>query len=400
MTDYWFFVSHARADKPFPTQFFNDLTDEVRRRGGPAQGGFFDEQSIETGEEWQTRMQDALQGSRVLVTLQSPQCFNSAYCGWEWSIFRERQNQFVAKTPSVTRRPPIIVPIQWIPVALDEMPHEPKEVQFSDPGFPAEYAEKGLEYLLRLSRDAYTKVVIQLAVRIVSLAKEHQLPPLDDFPPYSQISNPFRPSPLVAGGSGGPRRVRFVFAVAKQVEMAALRADGLEAYGDESDQWKPYFPARDEVGLLAQNVATAEKLMFEMVELDEKLPDRVTETEAKNNILLLVVDPWTAQLKDYQKVLGVYDTHLSRNSTVVIPWNMADGELQKAQSSVEAALKTVFSHSDLGDTRYFRHRISSLRQLQTELGRILYTIKMRIINEDGAAVRTAGAPTQKPTISA
>ena len=76
---YDFFFSYRRADFGAPMrEFFTDLGEEVRKLRGldkhenPA---FFDQESIETGDNWDAALLAALQQSRVLVPLYSPAYF-------------------------------------------------------------------------------------------------------------------------------------------------------------------------------------------------------------------------------------------------------------------------------------------------------------------------------------
>src|ERR1700680_2375090 len=71
---YWFFFSYARDDSDEKLErFFKDLSDEVRiQKGLDAKAsliGFRDTRSIKTGDDWPTEMKQALQTSRVLVSI-------------------------------------------------------------------------------------------------------------------------------------------------------------------------------------------------------------------------------------------------------------------------------------------------------------------------------------------
>src|SRR5688572_3755640 len=110
----YFFFSYAREDRsdPYIKQFHDDLASEVRSLTGTASAqemGFFDSESIETGVDWQQQIRDALQSSRVLVTLFSPTYFMSQYCGKEWWVFRQRQDAYLNANPGI--RPPVILPV-------------------------------------------------------------------------------------------------------------------------------------------------------------------------------------------------------------------------------------------------------------------------------------------------
>ena len=64
------------------------LTQEL---GGKPAKIFFDKESIETGMNWPIRLRDALQKSRCLVGIWSPEYFRSKWCVTEWRTFQERE---------------------------------------------------------------------------------------------------------------------------------------------------------------------------------------------------------------------------------------------------------------------------------------------------------------------
>ena len=118
---YDFFFSYRRADfGPVMRGFFTELGEEVRKlRGQDKQedAAFFDQESIETGDNWDTALLDALLGSRVLVPLYSPAYFKSEYCGREWQLFQLRRKAYAEQHGGV--EPPVIRPVVWIPIRKD-----------------------------------------------------------------------------------------------------------------------------------------------------------------------------------------------------------------------------------------------------------------------------------------
>ena len=108
---YEFFLSYIRANNdPYLKKFFEELSQAIRdRRGLPqtAEVGFFDQRSIELGEQWDATIVEALQTSGVVVAVASPGYFKSEYCGKEWELFRRRLAAASAGKPL----PPLIKPI-------------------------------------------------------------------------------------------------------------------------------------------------------------------------------------------------------------------------------------------------------------------------------------------------
>jgi len=101
---YDFFLSYSRGNSgPQLKRFFKDLSDVVRQKRGLPQGatvGFFDQNSLERGDEWESEIVDAIQTSKVMVAITSPAYFKSDYCGKELGLFQQR----IAAQPTVDRQ--------------------------------------------------------------------------------------------------------------------------------------------------------------------------------------------------------------------------------------------------------------------------------------------------------
>jgi len=115
-----FSFTRANNDE-FLKQFLADLSEAVRLKKGLPQGeavGFFDQQDLELGQEWDPALADALQNSRTLVCLYSPAYFNSEYCGREWQVFDLRSDLYVAEKQAgeglISEAPSAIKPVVWI----------------------------------------------------------------------------------------------------------------------------------------------------------------------------------------------------------------------------------------------------------------------------------------------
>src|SRR5215469_5910713 len=165
-----FFVSYARADSEHPpdredlTKFVTDLGARVARQlPTPFKGvSFFDASSIETGQAWSNELVDALMKSRVGVALYTPNYFTRRWCGLEFQAFLSRLQAADGATG--------IVPVLWMkctptPVA--------SQFQYKDGAFPSEYAQVGMQQLLRLTTvyaDKYQLALGVIADRIVAAA--------------------------------------------------------------------------------------------------------------------------------------------------------------------------------------------------------------------------------------
>jgi hypothetical protein len=128
---YEFFFSYTRGNNDdYLKQFFKDLSEDVRvRRGLPEKTmvggvlkdtvvGFFDQRDIELGATWEKTISDALQDSKVMVSIYSPGYFQSEYCGKEWEIFLQRCQLYQERArragePNASL-PPAIKPTLWV----------------------------------------------------------------------------------------------------------------------------------------------------------------------------------------------------------------------------------------------------------------------------------------------
>ncbi|MFZ5511855.1 MAG: TIR domain-containing protein [Pseudomonadota bacterium] len=114
---YEVFFSYRRADYGAPMrELFTDLAEKVRTLRGLDRHEelvFFDQESIETGDNWDARLLQALQEAKVLVPLYSPAYFKSEYCAREWAAFHLRR---LAYAKSTGMEPPVIKPLVWIPI--------------------------------------------------------------------------------------------------------------------------------------------------------------------------------------------------------------------------------------------------------------------------------------------
>lgn len=96
---FWDIVREEITEKTGRTPagiFFDqtELTEEARK---------FDQYGIEPGENWQTKLKEAIKASRCMVALWSPLYFHSEWCLIEWKSFLKR--------PSSTGLPDLLVPI-------------------------------------------------------------------------------------------------------------------------------------------------------------------------------------------------------------------------------------------------------------------------------------------------
>ena len=156
---YDFFFSYRRADFGAPMrEFFTDLGEEVRKLRGQDKNenpAFFDQESIETGDNWDATLLAALQQSCVLVPMYSPAYFKSEYCGKEWQLFQLRREAYALAHGGL--EPAVIRPVVWIPIRKDNKLTLPDNVglavtrvQYTWGEEDSAINQEGLEQMVRL----------------------------------------------------------------------------------------------------------------------------------------------------------------------------------------------------------------------------------------------------------
>jgi FxsC-like protein len=399
MPGYYFFFSYARADRNSDNQdvigrFFRDVTEQVRLAKGlaPREISFFDAQDLEPGEVWPDQLREALRTSRAFVPMLSSTYFSREYCGREWAVFDARLTQHAEQTGDAI--PPLIQPVLLVRRAqLTPLPQaiadRVGDLQTTYAKYPHVYGEEGLSYMVRLSEhaDDYMKFVIRFAERLMEVVGAHELVPPGSIPPIKQVESAFHePGTHVAVNSSAPppvgRSAQFLFVSGRRDELTRVRED-VAAYGPEGGlDWQPYRPdVTDEVAIIAQDVASSEKLRYEAVPVDDRLGDRLDEAARTRKIVVLVADMWTLRLDGYHKLMKELDARSLPNAVVLVPWNERDSETATSGDTLENALYYTFENRVVTrDAGGFLDRISSAKQFREELSKSLNKARLRLLS--------------------
>jgi FxsC-like protein len=397
-----FFFSYTRSDNsPYLKRFFKDLSTEVcMLRGLPptAEVGFFDQQDLELGEDWDRGLVEALQSARTMVAIASPSYWKSEYCGREWALFQAR---LALATPRGEKPPPLLKPVMWYPFRIDGLPTAVTrgQLKFGDP--QAVHNQQGLRYMLKQPREqksAYNKLVDALAKEIVEAADAHQVPSLRPLPRLAEVEPAFPAKAASVAGVGvavlppvthiGPKHVTFIYvAAAPQSFGAARTADPyIESGGPD---WKPFYPVdKTRVHLFLQRVAAGDDLAFtsEMMPFGPSLISRIDEAWDKRQIVVVVVDPWTVHwdahraTPEYQAVLQRLDKRLDYHWCVLVPWNESDLEAMAERDRITNTVRNTFDrHANLApNPMFYRDGIRSADELKRVLGDVLTRLKEEI----------------------
>jgi TIR domain len=124
MYRYDVFVSYKREprEKKLVTPWLREVLDRIefwlrQELGGQGVEIFFDEDSIEVGNDWPDDIRDALMSARCLLPVWSPEYFNSNWCVAEWKSFLSRERLLAERGVKPSR---LIAPIKvhdghWFP---------------------------------------------------------------------------------------------------------------------------------------------------------------------------------------------------------------------------------------------------------------------------------------------
>jgi hypothetical protein len=389
-----FFLSYSSFDKKEKSdekekdddiyRFFKDLVQELRFLGR-VEGGFFADRRIETGADWTADLLHYLKSCHVIVPLYSPNYFKSPHCGREWKVFYDRFQE--NKTPGAPRdvlKPEIILPVLWTAELLDVPPEVTQFQKANIADYPEVYQRYGLSYMMRSSgasaKAKYKEFLRQFALRLRDMLNAQGAPKVRPIPEeeYRKIDPLFPPD-----SKRGLTFVRYVFMAGLRDEMKTRRP-GWNRYGIYSDRqdWCPCYPEVDrEAGDIAGQFASAAGKTFEFIELGEKLLDRLKYAKELENIVVIVVDPWSVDLPSLKELKAGIDREALPNSGLFIMQNHSGAEtggvpvlkvpgeprFDSRQSRDEYVI-TVRSHEEL--QQKLETFFNTLREAMTTGGRI------------------------------
>lgn len=404
MPDYSFFLSYASRDRvPSGREseatgqndlirvFFNDLHQAMDGLGYP-DGGFFDKLRLEA--KWKSELQIGLASSRVLVPLYSPNYFKSPYCGKEWETFNRRfaENESHRYADVVTSK--VILPVFW--KAPPVFPSEVTKYQIDYESYPADYKKYGLEFLMGFKRKsaAYKKFVLDFSLKLRELAEGQGKPKVRDLLDFETLNPPFP-----GNNQPGLKVVRCVFVAGMKHEMANLRTSST-SYANFQDRtdWRPCYPDLDrDVKGIVTGPATADNRTVVYLMPSSDLLGQLRDAKRLNNIIVVVVDPWSVKLPDLHKFLQEFDAEEFPNSAVLVNWNGKDPETTASATNLQNMLQNYF-RGRLGRKEFHRDPVSSVEGMEQAVVEAFGAIQARLIELGKIRPAGDGECTQAPVI--
>lgn len=290
----YFFLSYAHSAPPpgaradadvWVGQFFDDLSDEVRRQARPVAGmriGFFD-QHIPLGADWKAALAEALGDAEVFVPLYSPGYFSRPWALGEQESFRAR----LAAAGSARLTAGHLTPVLWIPFPPWETHPELDGALDLGRDVPA-YAEDGLRAFCMLAsyRAQYELLLSRLASRIVQTAERRPLGP-SRAPGLDEVVRP------------GPTDPDFVVAVLAPTRDHLPTDRDPAGYAASGRLWRPY-GRRQELPAAEYAASTAERLGLSARTADFAQAAGLLDRRPA----VLLVDPWIAASPDVAAILA------------------------------------------------------------------------------------------------
>ena len=213
---------------------------------------------------------NGLQRSAVLVSVVSPTYVRNAQTGKEVGFFSHRRGQLAGN----------FVPIVWVPVPT--LPAVLADIQLYGSEMPERYQREGARALLtgRNTRDLQ-RTVSALTDSIVRTANgvRGRPPAIEPVPDFDTLASAWDRKP-----SRSPQSVHFIVAAAGAKEMTTLRTS-IAAYGQDSIDWKPFFPPNAaSVATLVQKVAAEADLLSDVLALQPDWSERLQAAGEANEI--------------------------------------------------------------------------------------------------------------------
>jgi FxsC-like protein len=420
-----FFLSYARADEDgYVAKFFDDLAREVQRLSGRDgdEAGFQDYASMRVGTVWAQELFSALNTAPTFVALCSPSYFTSEFCGREWTLFAARAERYRQQHGQF---PKTLVPVIWVPAR--DVPEPVRRLQLTDPEFGGTYAREGVYHLLRLRkyRQDYLIFLRALAKRLLEVAEPNPTPPLDPGYPVASIESAFhgrqagpasgaagwrdftdaltpepRPEPVPAAGTprrvqrGGPKHVNFVIVAGPKRELTEIREDLLH-YGADPFEWAPYRPELDQrISVFAQAVAADHDLSSGLARSADVV-QVLQRARVDNELVVLLVDAWSAQIEQYQAHMREYDRRNEPATGVMVPWSEQDTEAIDQAVRLYQGLAAAFPLNTIRADELFRVRIGTSAAFRQELIDVLIKAQSRVFRK-GDVGRWSGSEAWPP----
>ncbi len=378
------FMSSAKEDTEDPC--FEKFAKDFRHELGlvcvnePAEELLFHRaHSIQFGENWEAKVEDALCSTKTFIAMISPRYLRSSEITTELKRFEWRLTNY-GQVDSAA----LLLPLLWIPTP--DKPSQIDGLQAANVLLGKTYAARGMRYLVQMGGAAYRRALGALVEHMRNLIAGPSLPPSASLP-ISKLS--------IQSTELGPKHVEFIVVAARRDEIDSMKIrSALDAYGRDPCDWCPYVPdVNARIGLLVQPIASAEGLTSNPIAGDHDLTKRLQEARAKNTMIILIVDIWSLKLSSYINFVAALDRERFHNAGVLVLWNTYDGDNVVNETDLALQLRAAFFNlTTAKDPKVFHERLSTVFELRNRLRATLHELRRRIIAYGEVMRRPPGSP--------
>jgi len=365
------------------SKFYNNLNSILKSKLGLSKSEevIFYSKEIEIGNHWTDELKESLNTSKVFLYMHSPSYYKTEYCGKEWLFFSERMEKIKILYGFDTVG--LMIPVIWF--------HEPNlpecvcNIQYNQMQFGSVYEEKGLNYLMRIKshEDDYEIFIERFSDFLIQKIRETK-----DLPYHvidrgiESLGNPFsdEEKPKTNIVSKGFKRTKYAQFAYLACTDGEVQRQIDEIYGDESNDWKPFYPQIDlKISFITQSVAAKVELDCKHLDNFDEPKDIIDDSRENNRIVLTIVDPWSVNLPKYNSIIKKCDEINSYNFAMMIPFNLEDDETRDNFEDLNSTLLNVCRSKSANTVQqYFNNKIYSYNNFCDELAATLIHVKNRI----------------------
>jgi FxsC-like protein len=148
---------------------------------------------------------------------------------------------------------------------------------------------------------------------------------------------------------------------------------------------------------IATGPAKADSRNYEILPPSPQSLDVLREARRLNNVILILVDPWSVRLPELQQFLRDFDAEEFPNSAVLVNWNGKDPEVAGKAAQLEAVLKEHFQ-GRIGRKEYHKDPVSSAETIEQAVLEAFAAVQARLIELGKIRPAGTGDTAQAPVI--
>jgi FxsC-like protein len=170
-----------------------------------------------------------------------------------------------------------------------------------------------------------------------------------------------------------------VVAAGSRAEAETVRTH-VRYYGERPQDWAPYRPALD-LPLCEYACRVAADRSFQAtVATIEDLDECIRLADQHNQIVVLLVDAWSARLDRHRQMLRAYDQRNEPTTAVMIPWSHDDAETQSHSGELAELVRETFLNNSLlrRDDLMFRSSVLTHDAFGADLQVVLEVARNRV----------------------